>query len=96
MQDFSRCHLDYIGVLNELLQMFAKLEEFSSIQKYAEKSLAVALGNMRAYYWLVIAYNHLNTSEYSRIVLKRASDALTDCDYADLLAELQKNSEITS
>ena len=37
-----------------------------------------------AYYWLVIAYNKLNSPELAKSRLKQAKYALTDCDYEDL------------
>jgi len=93
MPEATQYHLAYIGIINDLLRTFDSMNEYSNIQKYAEQSLKVAPGNMKAYYWLYVAYNHMSTPEYARTLLKRAKDALTEPDYEDLLAEMQKYSE---
>ncbi|MBR3999694.1 MAG: GAF domain-containing protein, partial [Clostridia bacterium] len=84
IQESSSYHLKYIGVVNDLLELLASHDEYGNIQKYAEKSLKYAPGNVIAYYWLVIAYTKLNSPELAKSRLKQAKYALTDCDYEDL------------
>lgn len=92
MQDANYWHLQYINAVNLLLEALAKYEEYSSIQQYGEQSLNIASGNINAYYWLVIAYIHLNAPEIARGTLGRAKKFLIEEDYADLIEKLKHDS----
>ena len=92
--DMHHYHLKYISAVNTLLDVLAANEAYSQVQYYAEMSLRIAEGNPKAYYWLIIAYNRLGSSEISEVILKKAESSMVDEDYIKLKEKLESEGEI--
>ena len=92
--DIHHYHLKYISAVNTLLENLAANEAYLQVQQYAEMSLKISEGNPKAYYWLIIAYNRLGSSELAEVILKKAESAMVDEDYIKLKEKLDSEGEI--
>lgn len=90
MPTVTHYSLRYAGVINQLLSTLDMANDYVCILEYANIALGAIPGNVDAYYWLIYAMNHLGMGEIARNELKAAKQALTDCDYADLLIRLDE------
>lgn len=61
----------YAGVVNELLSMLAKAENYDDLQKYAATALGIIPGNIKAHYWRILAMYHLGAVEMVQTEIAR-------------------------
>lgn len=90
----SHYDLRYIGAVNELLKTLEDAKDYQNLHKYAAQSLAVAPGNVKAHYWLIVAMFNLGADEMADAQLEAAKRVLNDDEYYDLVEAL-KNAKIT-
>lgn len=88
--------LRYVTLINELLSTLAAAQDFACVQHYAVDSIAVMPGNLKAYYWLIVAMYHLGTVDLAQKELMRAKEALTTEEYSTLLGYLAQSKDISS
>lgn len=86
----SHYDLRYTGVVNELLKTLEDAKDYQNLHKYAAQSLAVAPGNVKAHYWLIVAMFNLGADEMADTQLEAAKRALTDEEYYELVEALKK------
>lgn len=86
----SNYDLRYTGVVNELLKTLEDAKDYQNLHKYAAQSLAVAPGNVKAHYWLIVAMFNLGADEMADTQLEAAKRALTDEEYYELVEALKK------
>lgn len=86
--------LCYVTLVNELLSTLAAAKDYACVQHYAVNSLTIMPGNLKAYYWLIVAMYHLGTVELAKKELSRAKEALTSEEYGILLGYLDQGSDI--
>ena len=86
----SHYDLRYTGVVNELLKTLEDAKDYQNLHKYAAQSLAVAPGNVKAHYWLIVAMFNLGADEMADTQLETAKRALTDEEYYELVEALKK------
>lgn len=84
-------NLRYIGLVNQLLSMLAEAGDYDSVQRYANESLEIAPGNVRAYYWLVHAMYRSGAVEMAKSEVARAKSILTAEEYKTLVEYLQED-----
>lgn len=84
-------NLRYIGLVNQLLSMLAEAGDYDSVQRYANESLEIAPGNVRAYYWLVHAMYRSGAVEMVKSEVARAKSILTAEEYKTLVEYLQED-----
>lgn len=82
--------LRYVALVNELLSTLAATQDFACVQHYAIKAIDIMPGNLKAYYWLIVATYHLGSLELARTELNRAKLSLTSEEYSVLLENLKK------
>lgn len=81
--------LRYKGMVNELLKTLAEQKDFYNLHKYAAQAISVDPGNVKAYYWMVVATCNLGSEEMALTQLSTAEKNLTEEEYADLLRMLR-------
>ena len=86
----SHYDLRYTGVVNELLKTLEDAKDYQNLHKFAAQSLAVAPGNVKAHYWLIVAMFNLGADEMAEIQLEAAKRALTNEEYYELVEALKK------
>ena len=86
--------LRYTGVVNELLKTLEDAKDYQNLHKYAAQSLSAAPGNVKAYYWLIVAIYNMGADEMVSTQLEMAKEYLTDEEYYDLVNAL-KDAKIT-
>lgn len=86
----SHYDLRYTGVVNELLKTLEDAKDYQNLHKYAAQSLAVAPGNVKAHYWLIVAMFNLGADEMADTQLEAAKRVLTDEEYYELVEALKK------
>lgn len=87
--------LRYVALANELLSTLAATQDYACVQHYAIRTLEIMPGNLKAYYWLIVATYHLGAVELARTELSRAKLALTSEEYGILLGNLEKAKDIS-
>ena len=78
----------YVGMLNELMQLFNKERNYQCIHNYAAKALAIVPDNADMYYWLIHSMYLQGNCELARSELKMAQNRLLAEDYQDLIMRL--------
>ena len=86
----SRYYINYIGVVNELLKTLADANDYYDITQYASKSLEVEPGNMKAYYWHILAMYKQGATEMAISQLKVAQHNLISEEYDELIQLLKE------
>ena len=84
----SHYNVLYIQNTSALLESLAKYQDYQCVQKYASESLKIMPGNLRAYYWKIIALYRLCGSEMAKKEFFAVKDLLTEEEYADLTSQL--------
>ena len=79
----------FIGSNEPVQHKSEEIEQQQYIQ-YAAQSLAVAPGNVKAHYWLIVAMFNLGADEMADTQLEAAKRALTDEEYYELVEALKK------
>lgn len=74
----------YIGIINELLATLAAAGDFTGVQQYASRAIALTPENTRAHYWLIHTMNHFGTLELAKNQIVLAKEALTSEEYNSL------------
>lgn len=82
--------LRYVALVNELLSTLAATQDFACVQHYAIRAIDIMPGNLKAYYWLIVATYHLGAVELARTELNRAKLSLTSEEYSILVKTLKK------
>ena len=83
-------NLRYIGMVNELLKTLEGQKDYHNLHKYAAHSLTVESGNMKAYYWLMVAMCNMGAIEMAKTQIEMAKENLTDEEYYDLIEALKR------
>lgn len=83
-------NLRYIGMVNELLKTLEGQKDYHNLHKYAAHSLTVEPGNMKAYYWLMVAMCNMGAIEMAKTQIEMAKENLTDEEYYDLIEALKR------
>ncbi len=86
--------LKYIGLVNELLSMFAKYGDYNGIQTFATKALKLTPENIRAHYWLIYAMYHTGAVELAKNEYQRAKSLLTSEEYTTLTKYLAQDESL--
>lgn len=81
--------LRYKGMVNELLKTLAEQKDYYNLHKYAAQAISIDPGNLKAYYWMVIATCNLGSEELAITQMSTAEKNLTEEEYADLLRMLR-------
>ena len=87
--------LRYVALVNELLSTLVATQDYACVQHYAIRAIEIMPGNLKAYYWLIIATYHLGAVELARTELNRAKLSLTSEEYGILLGNLKKAKDIS-
>ena len=83
-------NLRYAGVVNQLMEMLDRSEDYISILEYANSARKNLPGNPDVLYGLVWAMRKLGMGELARNELRAARGLLTVEDYGDLMKRLDK------
>lgn len=76
--------LKYIGLVNELLALLAKYDDYNGINTFATQALKLTPENIKAYYWLIYAMYHSGAIELAKNEAQRAKSILTSEEYTTL------------
>ena len=76
--------LKYIGLVNELLELLAKYDDYNGINTFATQALKLTPENIKAYYWLIYAMYHSGAIELAKNEAQRAKSILTSEEYTTL------------
>lgn len=87
--------LKYIGLVNELLSLFAKYDDYDGINTFATQALKLTPENIKAYYWLIYAMYHSGAVELAKNEMQRAKCALTSEEYATLKKYLSQDKSLS-
>lgn len=87
-------HLRYISLTNELMSTLATAKDFYCVQHYAVEAISHVPGNLKAYYWLVVAMYHLGTVDLVQKELVHAKEVLTHEEYEILMSYLKQSQDI--
>lgn len=87
----SRYYINYTGVVNELLKTLALSNDYYDVTQYASESLEIEPGNMKAYYWLIVAMYKQGATEMAYSELKVAKHNLIPEEYEELVNRLKKH-----
>ena len=87
--------LRYVALVNEFLGTLAETQDYACVQHYALKAIDIMPGNLKAYYWLIVATYHLGAIDLARTELKRSKSTLTSEEYSILLGNLKKTKDIS-
>lgn len=88
--------IQYVGIVNELLDELAAAKDYVSVQHYAHMSIRIMPGNLRAYYWLIISLYYIGTLDLAKQEWMRAKDTLTEEEHYALTAMLKQADEASS
>ncbi len=87
--------LKYIGLVNELLSILAKYDDYNGINTFAMQALKLTPENIRAYYWLIYSIYHSGAIELARNEVQRAKSVLTCEEYATLVKYLSQDESLS-
>ena len=87
--------LKYIGLVNELLSILAKYDDYNGINTFAMQALKLTPENIKAYYWLIYAMYHSGTIELAKSEMQRAKSILTSEEYATLVKYLLQDESLS-
>ena len=88
--------IQYASLVNELLTELAAAKDYTCVHHYAQMSIRIMPGNLRAYYWLIISLCYIGTLDLARQEWMRAKDALTTEEHEALTAMLKQSEEFSS
>ena len=88
--------IQYASLVNELLTELAAAKDYTCVHHYAQMSIRIMPGNLRAYYWLIISLCYIGTLDLARQEWMRAKDALTVEEHEALTAMLKQSEEFSS
>ena len=83
--------LKYIGLVNELLAILAKYDDYNGVNTFAMQALKLTPENIKAYYWLIYAMYHSGAIELARNEVQRAKSVLTSEEYDTLKKYLSQD-----
>ena len=86
--------MKYIGLVNELLALFAKYDDYNGLNTFATQALKLTPENIRAYYWLIYAMYHSGAVELAKNEMQRAKCVLTSEEYATLKKYLSQDKSL--
>ena len=75
--------LKYIGLVNELLSILAKYDDYNGINAFATQALKLTPENIKAHYWLIYAMYHSGAVELAKNEVQRAKSVLTKEAYEE-------------
>ena len=87
--------LKYIGLVNDLLSILAKYDDYNGINTFAMQALKLTPENIKAYYWLIYAMYHSGTIELAKSEMQRAKSVLTSEEYATLVKYLLQDESLS-
>ena len=87
--------LKYIGLVNELLAILAKYDDYNGVNTFAMQALKLTPENIKAYYWLIYAMYHSGAIELARNEVQRAKSVLTSEEYATLVKYLSQDESLS-
>jgi len=76
--------MKYISMVNELLALLAKFEDYDGVHHFALKSLTLVPENVKAQYWLIYSKYHSGAVALARQELQQAKARLTADEYETL------------
>lgn len=88
--------IQYASLVNELLTELAAAKDYTCVHHYAQMSIRIMPGNLRAYYWLIISLCYIGTLDLARQEWMRAKDALTVEEHEALTAMLKQSEEFSA
>ena len=88
--------IQYASLVNELLTELATAKDYTCVHHYAQMSIRIMPGNLRAYYWLIISLCYIGTLDLARQEWMRAKDALTVEEHEALTAMLKQSEEFSA
>ena len=83
--------MKYIGLVNELLSILAKYDDYNGINTFAMQALKLTPENIKASYWLIYAMYHSGAIELARNEVQRAKSVLTSEEYDTLKKYLSQD-----
>lgn len=86
----SEYHMQYIGVVNELLSRLAENNDIANIHKYARIALKQEPGNVTAHYWKIYSLYLSGAKQMAKSEVDHAKELLTDEEFDDLISQLKK------
>lgn len=82
--------LEYLKVIDELLELLAGLRDYSRVHYYATESLKLEPGHVSSHFWLINASYQQGSAQIAKLELQRAAQVLTEEEYADLVESLKE------
>lgn len=76
--------MKYIAMVDELLSIFAKFEDYDGIHHFATKALKLVPENVKAQYWLVYAIYHSGVVALAKREIQQAKNRLTSDEFDTL------------
>lgn len=87
--------MKYIGLVNELLSILAKYDDYNGINAFATQALKLTPENIKAHYWLIYAMYHSGAVELAKNEVQRAKSVLTKEEYATLKKYLLQDESLS-
>ena len=76
--------MKYIAMVDELLSIFAKFEDYDGIHHFVTKALKLVPENVKAQYWLVYAIYHSGVVALAKKEIQQAKSRLTSDEFDTL------------
>lgn len=86
----SEYHMQYIGIVNELLSCLAENNDVANVHKYARIALKLEPGNVTAHYWKIYSLYLSGAVQMAKSEVNHAKEVLTDEEYEELITQLKK------
>ena len=86
----SEYHMQYIGVVNELLSRLAENNDITNVHKYARIALKLEPGNVTAHYWKIYSLYFSGATQMAKSEVTHAKEVLTEEEYDELVNQLKK------
>ncbi len=88
MNDAHAYETRYIRMVGMLLELLADRRECQKICDVARESLKIVAGNVQAYYWLIIALNHMGAVESAKSEMEIMHQLVTEEEYQELYEKI--------
>lgn len=86
--------MKYISIVNELLAILARFEDYGGVQHYATKALGLVPENVKGHYWLIYAMYHSGAVTLAKQEMQQAKLRLNEDEFSSLKNYIRKDDSL--